>query len=494
MHFLFPGKPKKLYEQASLYCDFYRYWKDEGKIIDARMPEEQLWVYNCQDVVYTREIAQVQERLLSAQDPRLWTFMKDRWDSAFELMMRGVQIDPKRRAEARKVMFDIQEACKRQLDYIFSEDFMPQSNPRMKFLVEKEFGIALVRDRTTESDSVNDKAMDQSEEKEPLLKPIFNRIRRYRSSRVLLSTVLDAAGPQNRAYCSFNPCGPETFRWSSSKNPQRWGCNMQNIARDDEEKDPSLRFPSLRSMFVPDEGYFMFEVDQAKADLHVVVWESGDNQLKDALRRGDDLYTLAMQEAGLNIPRQLGKMFIHLSNYGGTPRVAAIAANIKISLAEQAQALWFHKHPGIKKWHRRVEEELKRSRSITNQFGLRIFYFDRVESVLKEALAWCPQSTVANVTDYAIINLRKEFNGNDVQVLLNGHDSILCQARENLRHEIGDSIRRQLSITVPYPDPLEIPWDLKIGDSSWGEAKKGCWKCFEIRERCLCRSTLAGSS
>jgi uracil-DNA glycosylase len=490
MHFLFPGKPKKLYEQASLYCEFYRYWKDEGKIVDAKIPDEQLWMYNCQDVVYTREVAQVQERLLTARDPALWQFMKDRWDSAFELMMRGINIDTTKRAECKQIMHSIQEACKRQLDHIFSEDFNPQSNPRMKFLVKDEFGVPLLRDRQTESDSVNDTAMDQYQEQEPLLKPIFNRIRRYRSARVLASTILNAEGPQNRAYCSFNPAGPETFRWSSSKNPQRWGFNQQNIARDDEEPDLSLRFPSLRSLFIPDSGFFLWEVDLAKADLHVVVWEAADLELKQALRNGDDIYTIAMREADLKIPRQDGKMFTHLTNYGGTARVAAIAARIKVAQAEEAQRLWFRKHPGIKNWHLRVDEEIKRSRSVTNQFGLRIIYFDRTDNVLKEALAWCPQTTVANVTDFAIINLRKEFKGDLVQVLLNGHDSVLGQAREECRSYIGPLIRRQLQITIPYPDPLQIPWDLKIGNPSWGEAKPGCWTCMQIKENCQC--VLAG--
>ena len=54
-HSLFAALPKGLAFLASMYADWYVYWKDEGKIA-SDVPEEQRWTYNLQDCVYTREI------------------------------------------------------------------------------------------------------------------------------------------------------------------------------------------------------------------------------------------------------------------------------------------------------------------------------------------------------------------------------------------------------------------------------------------------------
>ena len=38
-----------------MYCNYYVYWKDEGKDWAKNMGEDQLWTYNCEDCVYTDE-------------------------------------------------------------------------------------------------------------------------------------------------------------------------------------------------------------------------------------------------------------------------------------------------------------------------------------------------------------------------------------------------------------------------------------------------------
>ena len=63
-HVCWPGTPMGLCYLSSLYCDHHVNWKDEGKIGEHEewgidVPEEQLWEYNCIDVVKTAEIKYV---------------------------------------------------------------------------------------------------------------------------------------------------------------------------------------------------------------------------------------------------------------------------------------------------------------------------------------------------------------------------------------------------------------------------------------------------
>ncbi|NEU94224.1 hypothetical protein G3N01_24010, partial len=59
-HSAFCGLPKSLAFQASMYCDHYVYWKDDGKTWHAAMSEDQLWRYNGVDCVRTRECGEVE--------------------------------------------------------------------------------------------------------------------------------------------------------------------------------------------------------------------------------------------------------------------------------------------------------------------------------------------------------------------------------------------------------------------------------------------------
>src|SRR3990167_3773350 len=58
-HTAFCALPKALYYQASLYCESYLYWKDDGRDWNPKVGEDQLWEYNCVDCVRTYEVDDV---------------------------------------------------------------------------------------------------------------------------------------------------------------------------------------------------------------------------------------------------------------------------------------------------------------------------------------------------------------------------------------------------------------------------------------------------
>ena len=76
----------------------------------------------------------------------------------------------------------------------------------------------------------------------------------------------------------------------------------------------------------------------------------------------------------------------------------AITCGLSVHEADTAQRRWFGAYPGIQEWHDRTELLLQTYRIAKNRFGFRIWYADRIDGLLPEALAWVPQSTVAIVT------------------------------------------------------------------------------------------------
>jgi DNA polymerase I len=237
----------------------------------------------------------------------------------------------------------------------------------------------------------------------------------------------------------------------------------------------TFAFPNIRKIFVPDPGYVMFDMDLDRADLQVVVWEADDPELKSMLREGVDLHIenakvlFNKTDITKSSPeRQFAKTFVHGTNYGGGARTMAINSGITVATSEAMQARWFSAHPRIKKWQERVEAQL-RKRFISNPFGHTIRFFDRIEGLLPEALAWIPQSTVACVTNIALERIDRLLP--EVELQLPVHDSIVGQFPEEQLDEIVPKLLKLGKVMIPYPDPLTIPVSIKVSTASWGDCK-----------------------
>lgn len=243
-----------------------------------------------------------------------------------------------------------------------------------------------------------------------------------------------------------------------------------------------LILPNIRKLYIPDPGYDIYDADLAGADAQVVAWEANDNDLKDAFRAGVKIHAknaLDMfgperaGEDGMRMPLyRETKSCVHGTNYGGTPRGIAPKLGWIVKDVEAFQDKWFYLHPGIKDWHHRIEESLWDDRTVVNKFGYDRIFFDRPESLLPEALAWVPQSTVALVTFKGALRLQSMCPW--VDILLQVHDSLVFQMRKEMRHTLP-KIKEALHVTIPYDDPLTIPWGIARSSTSWGECKDISW-------------------
>lgn len=249
-----------------------------------------------------------------------------------------------------------------------------------------------------------------------------------------------------------------------------------------------IALPNVKRFFRPDPGYIMFDVDLAGADAQVVAWEADDESLKKAFRdyaagTGPKIHCINSKDifgdlAGPDGKRDpfysRAKAGVHLTNYNGQAKTCATALNISIPAAEAFQARWFRLHPGIKKWHERIWNELLTTRTVSNKFGFTRTFFGRITTkTLGEALAWIPQSSVALIINYGYCNLTENYP--EVENLLQVHDSLTGQCPIPLWPEMKPLIKKALEIPVPYDDPLIIPTSLKTSTVSWGDCKAEAW-------------------
>lgn len=255
--------------------------------------------------------------------------------------------------------------------------------------------------------------------------------------------------------------------------------------------------PNIRKMFIPDPGMTIFDVDLAGADAQVVAYEAEDHDLIAAFRAGLDVHSKNAEDlwgrefTSLSGDKDNGpkskkrkecKQGVHATNYGGSARTIAKVLGWTIHEADQFQRRWFSLHPGIKNnFHGRIESSLRASRMVSNRFGNRRVYFDRIDSCFTEALAWVPQSTVAEVSFRGALQLElatgttfdssgRQIASGWVEMLLQVHDSLVFQVRQE--HETRtDELRAGLRYPIPYDNPLTISWGLSRSRVSWGDCE-----------------------
>ncbi len=514
-HSVYAALPKGLSFLASLYADYYVYWKDEGKIA-SDVPEEQRWTYNLQDCVYTRAVgealAQTHEVLgLSSVD----AVQQALFSPVLKAMLKGVWIDPKRKEE---MAVAVQEALDDRNAFLFNilgHSTNVGSPKQMQALFYDDLKQQPILNRTVRggkvfmSASCDDEALAKIAAREPLLKPLCNAIADIRTLKKFLNDFvfmpLDADG---RMRCSFNIAGdaggksaPYSYRLSSSENAFGSGGNLQTIPSEKSKSSGkaaargSMDFtlPNIRSMYCPDPGYTFFDMDLDRADLQVVVAESGEAEWRKAMSMGIDMHLMnAFMISGKEPPpleelvethpkywdhrgpmkhmREFAKVFCHATNYLGKAKTVAAHTGRTVHETEKAQAYWFSIHPGIAAWHARVWDQITRFRYIENRFGYRWYIFDRIDKqLLPKAVAWIPQSTVGNY-------INKIWNAFDamipeLQVLLQVHDSLAGQFPTHRRSYIIPKMNEAAQIYIPYDPPLIIPTGVKTSEVSWGDCE-----------------------
>ena len=482
---------KSLNHLSSLYCNHHKYWKDEGNTWETWMPEEQLWSYNCLDCCITYEVNERLTEVVSELNlTEQYKFQMDQLNElAIPMMLRGVKIDLKTRSSMTTELLDAIAELERVIAPMVPADMLPppkkgqapwyRSPKQLATLFYDELGIKpVMSDKGTPT--TGKKALPILAKREPIIKPIINAIETLRSLNVFYGTFLSAAlDPDNRMRCSFNVAGTETFRWSSSTNVFDRGTNLQNIPEGKREVQ-GVTFPNIRKIFVPDNNHLIIDADLAGADAQVVAWETGEEDLKDVLKKGIKIHSVVSNKLYGTDEQpyyDMCKRRIHATNYGGGYRTlhqtlgGLYGAEYTSERIEQDfQDWWFRSYPGVKRWHDKVSRSLQTTHGVENRFGNRIVYQDRIDSMFTKALAWIPQSTVALVTVKGALAIKRQFSF--IEILMQVHDSVIFQIPKRERRHL-DEIKSVLnSITVPYDDPLRIPWSFDISDKSWGACKE----------------------
>ena len=183
----------------------------------------------------------------------------------------------------------------------------------------------------------------------------------------------------------------------------------------------------------------------------------------------------------------IAKMICHASNYGMKSRTFRTnvlqKSNGAVALSlDQCEHMLSHYHrlfPEISQWHAEVVSTVKRTSMLRNLFGHpRVFTGYKDESAWKEWFAFIPQSTVGQITNYAIVEIQEELergmHPSDLDVLTNTHDSLLMQCLPENRDYCARLQQAKLSreMTTPRGETFKMKCETQWSASSWGEMQE----------------------
>jgi DNA polymerase-1 len=175
--------------------------------------------------------------------------------------------------------------------------------------------------------------------------------------------------------------------------------------------------------------------------------------------------------------RYMGKKVVHASNYAMGPQTFSdnlATEEIFMSQSECKRLLqnYQDRFPGLKRWHRSIEEEVQATRTLFNLFGRpKKFLGEMNDALFRNAYSYKPQSTVAELLNRGTIKMANDprlgKDGFDIRLLTTVHDSDVFQFHKsqipNLR-QILLIIKDHMTHTFTYKgNSFTIGLDAKIG-------------------------------
>ena len=232
---------------ASMYCENYRFWKDDGRLRNPDATDEDEWRYNCEDCCRTREVQDnLVGRILPAANlvPQ-YRFLMSLFGPVMKMMFRGFAVDLEKARSLRKQIAEMRKQQQAWLDQVLGYSLNVHSTDargQCQSLFYEDLHCQPVKSRKTGANSTDDEALDTIARRHPDLLPLCRTVQNIRSLDTNEATFIRPilGGWKGREW--VKPCGPrlrtclnipgaETFRFTSNETAFGEGLNMQNFTR-----------------------------------------------------------------------------------------------------------------------------------------------------------------------------------------------------------------------------------------------------------------------
>lgn len=230
---LFAGMPKDLAFLASMYCDHYIYWKDDGKFWKEFIEDERIWRYNCLDCTYTFEVYEKQQAALAqAGLTGQMAFQMKTFENLMGMMLRGVRVARDDKVALQREIEALIDTFHEEVRHLTGRGLTgPKGDFSSKQLAEFFYGGLGLKALHNREGKVtcDDEALKKIARKNVWLRPLVDRINMIRSYGTAVDVCKKRVDGDGRWRTAYNVAGTSTYRLSSSENPLDSGLNLQNL-------------------------------------------------------------------------------------------------------------------------------------------------------------------------------------------------------------------------------------------------------------------------
>ncbi|MBV5318588.1 MAG: DNA polymerase I [Desulfobulbaceae bacterium] len=290
-------------------------------------------------------------------------------------------------------------------------------------------------------------------------------ILQYRNLAKLKSTYVDRLASlcntiSGRVHTSFNQCGTATGRLSSS-NP-----NLQNIPIRTEEGR------RIRSAFIAAEGCCLLAADYSQIDLRVLAHYSGDVELVEAFRHGQDIHRRTAAQIFYVAPelvtsdmRRVAKTINFGIVYGMSSFGLASQLHVSRKEAQIFIDRYFTHFSGIKDFMETVVVQARQDGFVTTLLGRRrplpeINSSNRVQREFAErtAINTPIQGTAADIIKLAMLRVHRELAVRKLQarMLLQIHDELVLEVPASELEEVSQLLKNHMETAMSLRVPLVV--------------------------------------
>ena len=304
-----------------------------------------------------------------------------------------------------------------------------------------------------------------------------------------------APGEDGRIRTVHGIAATDTGRYNSSDTFLENSTNLQNISKKYAILDPLF---DLKQLFLPDPGYVIGEADLSQAEARVAAWMAQDPLAIDQYERGVDRYKFLAAAVFHDEPeahakvtkaqRQVGKMGQLALQYGVSWKTFMEQANSDADLtgvtidartAKAVEAVFHALYPGYPQWWGVVEDRVLTAGYLTNPYGRRRDFFGRADSesaraaLRRAAVAFLPQSTIADHTNDGLCKIYEELDPHLVRIHLQVHDAIVFQCKPQDAHKAAKEVKKILERPLEINGrTLLVPAEVSVSTKNWSNVKR----------------------
>lgn len=421
---------------------------------------EMMHDYAAVDAELTLKIFEVQIKTPAWKDlPKaVWTVKQDAIRTLLEMRLRGIKVN----MPLVKELYAEGEAEKARIKEELGLN--PASNKDMQELFINRLGLPILKT----SEKTNAPSFDKSvmPEYDAMLERDDRQeaklLKAYRGWNTAVGLLLRpysalTSKEDGRLRTEYTTHQTVTGRLSS-RNP-----NLQQISKD----GGSPWNDRIKQCFEAREGYVLLSADYSQLELRLATAYSQEPALLQIFEEGRDVFTEMAEE--MDWPRQRVKTFVYSVQYGGGVKRIMSAFGVTKREAEKLRRDFYRRYPYFRALEDRCKEMVAKDRRIKIWTG-RYRHF-QYENESYKAMNSLIQGGAADVVDRVMVHAMKNLDNEDCRLLLQVHDALVFEVREDLADEYAVKIQELMEdvngICAPDLDEPLFPVKFAVEVSAW---------------------------